>query len=204
MNARALLVSLSTGLRIGDVLALRHQDINGRMLTTVCQKTGKPFAAELPPNLANGLAEWNGSEWCFPSPRNPAKHRTRQAVWHDIKCAARKAGLSENITPHSARKIFAVDRFRKKGLNDVQIALQHDRPDTTLIYAFSNLLQGTKKEKPNECSDSQHLVDKFISALVEALGGAETVRRALGASLNCLFSGCSEGGAQGEEKNKTP
>ncbi len=201
-NERAVLVSLYTGLRIGDVLALRLDHFTEQRFRTVCEKTGKPFEGELPANLAAALCRDRGSPWCFPSPKNAARHRTRQAVWRDLKNAAEKAGIDVNVTPHTARKIFAVERFRRKGLTATQEALGHDRADTTLIYAFSNLLgaksakKGEKVFLEGEKSVPQDTFDRFFAAFVEALGGREALGRALHAALNCLFPSCVEGGAE--------
>lgn len=153
-NANALRVCLHTGLRINDVLSLKKTDLaDDGTITTVCSKTKKRFTGKIPVNLAKAI-KWRArrSEWLFPSPKPECKgqHRTRQAVWSNIKRAARLFGETRNATPHSARKIHAVQRYRKKGMQDAQEALQHDRLTTTFIYAYSDLLSKAEEERKAE------------------------------------------------------
>ena len=136
-NALILRVCLETGLRVGDVCALKREALQGQKIYFKAQKTGKNGSVRISTDLANRIRK-EGGKWLFPSPHNLSKHRTRQAVWRDMKVACARLGISENASPHSARKTFAVDLFHEKGLPAVQKALQHDRPETTKIYAFSD------------------------------------------------------------------
>lgn len=136
-NALIMRTCLETGLRVGDVCALPCEALQGQTIRYKAQKTGKFGSVQISADLANRLRREHG-KWLFPSPRNLTKHRTRQAVWRDMRLACAKLGITEHATPHSARKAFAVDLYRKKGLQAVQRALQHDRAETTKIYAFSD------------------------------------------------------------------
>lgn len=195
-NANAVRVCLITGLRIGDALALKRDQITeGGVISTVCDKTDKPFLGEIPSGLARELLRRaGGSEWLFPSPapQSKGKHRTRQAVWYDIKRAAKICAVPRNVSPHTARKIYAVDKFRKDGLEAVQSSLQHDRLATTLIYAFSDqLVDESKKkqaEKPvSECEtaagnterEPSRNTEQILSRFFEAFGGREAFAEAL-------------------------
>lgn len=142
-NVLALRVTLETGLRIDDVLSLRHEQLNGRTLRGTAEKTGKPFKKVISQDLANRLKNLCGSVYLFKHRTKPGEHRTRQAVWANMKKAAAVMGVKLNAAPHSARKTYAVDVFKDKGINAVQKELQHDRISTTMIYAFSNLLTDT-------------------------------------------------------------
>ena len=139
-NVLALRVSLETGLRIDDVLKLRPEDLKGQTIKGVAEKTGKPFKKVLSKDLANRLKEVTGKRFVFPHRLKADKHRTRQAVWKDVKKAAKILKLDGNIAPHSARKTYAVELFKDSGLNEVSKELQHDRIDTTMLYAFADLL----------------------------------------------------------------
>lgn len=141
-NALALRVSLETGLRIDDVLKLAPNDLKGRTIKGKAEKTGKPFKKVLSKDLANRLKEIGDSRFIFTHRTDPKKHRTRQAVWKDVKKAAKLLKLSGNIAPHSARKTYAVELFQDSGLKEVSKELQHDRTDTTILYAFADLLDG--------------------------------------------------------------
>lgn len=201
-NSDALRLSLATGLRISDVLSLRPSQAvyegDKWYIRTIAQKTGKAVRAPVPEALARILTRREKYAWVFPSARNPQKHRTRQAVWSDIKRTCKLLGISGNITPHSARKIFAVTEFKRHGLDTVREELQHDHITTTMIYAFSDILSAEKGKKANnEPKDTKYnkIVDKFVENLEKELGGFERLRRAVRACLINTF--CTLEGREG-------
>lgn len=58
------------------------------------------------------VGQRGGTRRGSPSPRagrDPKKHQSRQSVWLDVKRAAKALLLPQNVAPHSARKVFAVD-----------------------------------------------------------------------------------------------
>lgn len=145
-NALVVRVMLRTGLRVGDVLALRTQDIAPRMWVTE-SKTKKRRQVGIGKALAAELRAQAGEVWAFPG-RDPAKHRTRQAVWADVKRAAKAFRLPQNVGTHSMRKVYAVELMGKYGdVARVQHALRHDRPTTTLVYAMADKLLETKANR---------------------------------------------------------
>ncbi len=150
-NALACRVSLATGLRIGDVLQLRPEQLQKQRFTIREEKTGKSRRIHLPKDLWKGLQDHAGKYWVFPG-RDPRKHRTRQAVWADVKRARKAFRMKENVSPHSMRKIAAVEEFRRTGdLKRVQLYLNHDNLAVTMIYAMADVLaqqQPKKKKKP--------------------------------------------------------
>lgn len=147
-NALALEVSLYTGLRIGDVLKVRPSDLRSDGLHFVAEKTGKEGVAPLSRRLSEKLLKNGNRFWCFPHRDSPRKkHRTRQAVWKDVKRAAdivRAAGLlsDQNVAPHSGRKTFAVVDKAAHGAAHAQAALQHSNRATTEIYTEADKLVG--------------------------------------------------------------
>ena len=136
-NALILRTCLETGLRVGDVCALPRSALQDNIIHYTAQKTGKSGKITISTDLANRIRKNNG-KWLFPSPHDFSKHRTRQAVWRDMRLACSRLGIKEHASPHSARKTFAVDLYHKKGLKTVQKALQHDKIETTLLYALSD------------------------------------------------------------------
>lgn len=140
-NRLACQVSEATGLRIGDVLALRSEQVRkGQRFTVIEAKTGKSRRVYIPRLLHSQMVTQAGDIWVFPSPKNPEKHRTRQAVWADIKRAAKAFRLPQNLTPHSLRKVYAVEQWEKTGdLGKVGQQLNHSpwHPETTMIYAMA-------------------------------------------------------------------
>lgn len=141
-NALALRTSLETGWRIDDVLHLRTSDLKGRTLSCVAMKTEKADKKVISADLAKRLKQI-ASHGRFFDGRFGNKPRTRQAVWRDVKKAAKRLEIDGNIAPHSARKTYAVEDFKAHGLKKVQEDLQHDRVSTTLVYAFADLIDKT-------------------------------------------------------------
>lgn len=136
-NRLVMRTALHTGLRVGDVLALKTAQIRPKFWITE-QKTGKKRQVGLPAALRADILAEAGPVWAFPG-RYPDKPRTRQAVWKDIKRAAKALRLPVNVGTHSARKTYAVELLRRTGdLEQVQRALNHDRLETALIYAMAD------------------------------------------------------------------
>ncbi|MCI6760915.1 MAG: tyrosine-type recombinase/integrase [Clostridiales bacterium] len=144
VNRVIMRVCMHTGLRVGDVLALRTAQIAPRFWVTE-QKTGKRRMVGLPAGLLADMRKIAGEIWVFESPRDPKKHRSRQGVWKDVKRAARAFRLPQNVAPHSARKVYAVDLLAKYGdIERVQRALNHSNPAVTMIYAMADKLYSAK------------------------------------------------------------
>lgn len=136
-NRLVMRTALHTGLRIGDVLALKPGQLKPHFWVTE-QKTGKARQVGLPEPLLSDLRSYAGEVWVFPG-RSPGKHHTRQAVWKDVKRAATAFRLRQNVAPHSARKVYAVDLMRKYGdIAKVRKALNHSSETVTLIYAMAD------------------------------------------------------------------
>lgn len=137
VNRLVMRTALQTGLRVGDVLALRSDRLKPHFWVTE-QKTGKKRQVGLPEPLLSDLRKNAGKAWVFPG-RDPRKHHTRQAVWKDVKRAAAAFRLPQNIGPHSARKVYAVELLRKYGdIERVRRAMNHSSETITLIYAMAD------------------------------------------------------------------
>lgn len=136
-------VCLHTGLRVGDVVSLKTSQIK-RMFVVREAKTGKVRRVGLPDSLARQVLAQAGPEWAFPG-SGKTGHQTRQAVWKDIKRAAKAFRLPQNVGPHSLRKVYAVELLAKYGdLQRVQRALNHSDQAVTLIYAMADRLLDAK------------------------------------------------------------
>ena len=138
-------VCLHTGLRVSDVLALRREDIGLQFWVTE-SKTKKRRKVGLPRDLLQEILDSSaGSVWAFPG-RYPEKPHTRQAVWADVKRAAKAFRLPQNVAPHSFRKCFAVElRDRCGDMERVQRALNHSSMEVTMIYAMADKLLQAKR-----------------------------------------------------------
>lgn len=146
----ALLLSLESGMRIGDVLSMTYgQALFGQPVKE--KKTGKMVVFTCPEYARTILYQrFSGSgtikgmdDLVFESPRKPGKPVHRSTVYRRLRAAAR--GVEAHVTPHTARKIFAVEEFRKTGsLSEVREALRHDNAATTALYAFSDRMPGKR------------------------------------------------------------
>lgn len=145
-NRLVMRVCLHTGLRVGDVLALKPDQLKPHFWVTE-QKTGKARQIGLPEPLLSDLKKHAGKYWVFPG-RNPRNHHTRQAVWKDVKRASEAFRLPQNIGPHSARKVFAVELMQKYGdLERVRRALNHGSQTVTMIYALADMQLDAKYKR---------------------------------------------------------
>lgn len=140
-NRLAMKVAMATGLRIGDVLSLRREKLARQFYITE-SKTGKRRRVNLSDELLVEILEHSeGSPWAFPSPKDRNAHRSRQAVWADVKRAKKAFRMPENVAPHSARKGYAVALLRRYGdLERVRRALNHESSSVTALYAMADVL----------------------------------------------------------------
>lgn len=141
-NRLALEVSLSTGLRVGDVLALRTSMLEKERFTIKEEKTGKTRRIRLPRELRDELFSIAGRYYVFEGRLSPKKHRTRQAVYKDLKRASQLLRVKNSqISPHTARKIYAVESLGKYGsLSKVKELLNHSSEAVTAIYAMADVM----------------------------------------------------------------
>jgi len=95
-NWLIVMIQLTAGLRIGEVLKLRRDDINGRVLTLRDPKSGKSQEhAVIPQQLADRLLEYaKGRDVIFPTSRQPVNAA--------LKRHAKRVGL--DITTHDLRR----------------------------------------------------------------------------------------------------
>jgi integrase len=139
-NRLACQLALHTGLRISDVLSLRSDQLRPRVIIREA-KTGKSRRITIPAGLLAAIKAQAGPEWAFPGrPGSATGHRTRQAVWADIKRAAKAARFKGCAAPHSLRKVAAVRDFRQHGLEHTQRMLNHEDTATTMLYALADHL----------------------------------------------------------------
>lgn len=172
-NALIMEVVLHTGLRVSDVLELKTAQLRPSMWVTE-KKTGKKHRCGLPAWLLDDVLAQAGDYWAFPGAK-PGQHKTRQAVWRDVKRAARAFRMEVNVGTHSFRKVWAVRLMDKYGdIKRVQRAMSHNSPSVTAIYAMADDLLSARKamearersaraarKKPTEYAEKRaHLFDK--------------------------------------------
>ena len=148
-NRLAIKARMASGLRINDVLSLRTADMKRRM-TVREQKTQKGKRVYWPQKLYDEMMDQAGRVYVFQGRLDARKHRTRQAVAKDLKRVAelyRIDGkkIAEHISPHTARKIYAVEQAHSGAtLRKVQELLNHSDEAVTMIYAMADALTAAK------------------------------------------------------------
>ena len=150
-NRLAIQMSLATGLRIGDVLETKTADVQRGYWTIREGKTGKTRRIRLPKHLQEDILCQSGHIYAFPGRSDGKRHRTRQAVYKDIRRAAEAFRLKEHISCHTARKCFAVDQYHKcHDSKRVQKLLNHSDEAVTLIYIMADTLTARRLASKNE------------------------------------------------------
>lgn len=160
-NQLAIQTSLTTGLRISDVLSLRSQAIAERMTITE-SKTGHKRHIRLPTELLDDLLSIAGKIYVFEGRTDYRKHRTRQAVYKDIKraCKAFRISSSLQISSHSARKIYAVNKYKRTcKLSAVKDILGHSSEAVAMIYALADEVTRRKLVK----SGNKNALEQYVA-----------------------------------------
>ena len=113
LRHRTILMTLySTGMRCSELCHVRVGDIDKeRMVVRIRQgKGGKDREVPLSPKLHEQLRSYYRSVrhrngWLFPSlqRRRPDQPITPKAVWYACRDAARRAGISKAVHPHTLR-----------------------------------------------------------------------------------------------------
>jgi len=145
LRHRTILMTLySTGMRRSELCALRPQDIDKeRMVIHIRQgKGGKDRDVPLSPKLLDQLrihyrSLRTKSAWLFPSiqSRRPGKPITSKSIWHACRQAARRAGITKAVHPHTLRHCFATHLLEAGAdLNTIQVLLGHADIRETALY----------------------------------------------------------------------
>ena len=146
VNRLAIICSMLTGLRIGDVLSLRASCLQKERFIVTEQKTLKKRHVRLPSKLREELLKISGRVYVFEHRTDPLRHRSRQAVYKDIRRAALAFRIRDRLSPHSARKIYAVREYKKDfNVQRVKSLLNHSNEAVTLIYALADQITERKK-----------------------------------------------------------
>ena len=97
------------------------------------RRAGRGPAGTLSRRGARTFSGRKRSPGCFPPSRGGAM--TRQAFWHLVKRYAARAGISQDISPHTLRHAFATHLLdHGADLRVVQMLLGHRDISTTQIY----------------------------------------------------------------------
>ena len=136
----------ATGLRVGELVSLDLQDVDLSESYIRCMGKGsKERIVHLYPKALEELRRYLKSARIAllghrrTEPSLFVNHRgerlTRQWVWTILKTYGRKAGIEQNITPHTLRHSFATHLLQNgASLRHVQELLGHSSISTTQVY----------------------------------------------------------------------
>jgi len=144
MHRTMLMVLYGTGMRRTEVSLLKVADIDSqRMVIHIRQGKGsRDRDVPLSPKLLEALREyWRWKKpkvYLFPSTagqRGVDAPISDKMVWWAVRKAARRAGLSKRIGPHSFRHSFATELLETgTDLRTIQLLLGHARLEDTTVY----------------------------------------------------------------------
>jgi integrase/recombinase XerD len=144
MHRTMLMVLYGTGMRRTEVSLLKVTDIDSqRMVIHIRQGKGsRDRDVPLSPKLLEALREyWRWKKpkvYLFPSTSGHRGVETAisdKMVWYAVKEAARRAGLSKRVGPHSFRHSFATELLEAgTDLRTIQLLLGHARLEDTTVY----------------------------------------------------------------------
>lgn len=136
-----LTVLYSAGIRLGEVCRLRLEDIDSsRMLLRIQQGKGhKDRFAPLSPVALDLLRQWwratHPKGLLFPNKNDASRPLSPATVQRAVKVAARDAGLTKRVSPHTLRHSFATHLIEQgSALRAVGVMLGHAHGRTTEIY----------------------------------------------------------------------
>jgi integrase/recombinase XerD len=144
----ALLMTMyGAGLRISETLALKGQDIDSpRMLIHVRQGKGnKDRMVKLSDSLLMALRNaWRArtgnpgntpADRLFPNIADPAKPMDRGTAFRIVTRAAKDAGITRRVSPHTLRHSYATHLLEAGAdLHTIQMLMGHADLKTTMVY----------------------------------------------------------------------
>ena len=144
-NELACRVALKHGLRIGDVLELRTCQVEQCSIVIKEQKTGKRRKIIFDEFERRQLMSICGKVYVFEHRTKQHKHRTRQAVYKDIKRATKALRIKGAVGTHTMRKSFAVYRYKACGdMRKIKALLNHSDEAVTMLYALASEVEQRK------------------------------------------------------------
>ena len=134
-------VGINTGLRIGDILTLKVNDVKDAHITIREEKTGKSKRIKISgirEELDSYTSTMQDDEYLFQSQKGTNKPITRVQAYRILNKVADKLGIGE-IGTHTLRKTFGYHFYQKtKDVALLQELFNHSAPSVTLRYIGIN------------------------------------------------------------------
>jgi len=144
MHRTILMVLYATGVRRTELSLLKVTDIDSkRMVVHIRQGKGsRDRDIPLSPKLLEALREyWRWKKprgYLFPSTpgqRGVEQPMSDKVVWWAVREAARRAGITRKIGPHTFRHSFATELLEAgTDLRTIQLLMGHSRLEDTTLY----------------------------------------------------------------------
>jgi integrase/recombinase XerD len=155
LHRAVIYVLFSTGIRKSELIYLKRKnyiEINGHKVIEIVAKGGKhltkvihPICAEIIDNYLDWMENQGrgheSEDWLFQPTKNPStpselnRPLGPKSVDYIVKTYAKKAGITENISPHSARASYIGSALEAGGdLLKVSIDVGHSSVRTTQEY----------------------------------------------------------------------
>src|SRR5215831_1989412 len=144
MHRTILMVLYGTGVRRTELSLLKVTDIDSkRMVIHIRQGKGsRDRDIPLSPKLLEALRQyWRWKKprgYLFPSTpgqRGVEQPMSDQVVWWAVREAARRAGITQKIGPHTFRLSFATELLEAgTDLRTIQLLMGHSRLEDTTLY----------------------------------------------------------------------
>ena len=138
-NYMIFVLGINTGLRIGDLLSLKVENVKNKSHIIIKeQKTSKNKQFLINENLRKELDKYiegmSEHEYLFQSRVGQNKALSRFQAYRILSAAGREAGL-ERIACHSTRKTFGYHHYKRyKDVALLQKLFNHSSPSITLDY----------------------------------------------------------------------
>ncbi|KLL03675.1 MAG: tyrosine recombinase XerC [Mycoplasmataceae bacterium CE_OT135] len=166
-----------TGVRIGELVKVRHRDYQDNTLR-ILGKGNKVRYIFLPEFLIDKINPYS-SDYLFTSRKG--KPMITRKINFIIAQKTQAAGIQKRITPHTFRRSLATNLYNRGGrLETIQKQLGHSSSDTTMSYIhndfntlyadYSKLLQ----TQPSLDSDKQSLKNYSATELLAELSQRST------------------------------
>ncbi|HEX6528518.1 MAG TPA: tyrosine-type recombinase/integrase, partial [Burkholderiales bacterium] len=132
----------SSGLRVGELVALNLDDDPAQGEVTVTGKGSKTRTVPVGAKARGALHEWLSMRASLASPGEKAlfvgargRRITASGVWRRLSAWAKRRGLAEHVHPHMLRHSFASHVLQSsQDLRAVQELLGHASISTTQVY----------------------------------------------------------------------
>jgi len=137
-NHMMVLVGINTGRRIGDILALRVRDVDGKHIVVREQKTGKRLFITINDEMSHAFRQYckgmAPGEFLFQSREGVNQALTTSMAYRILQEGAAAVGL-KHVGTHTLRKTFGYWFYQQnKDLALLSKILGHSDPSITALY----------------------------------------------------------------------